>query len=162
MMRFLFRCGGRIGRAEMAIFVPFTLGWSFLAASVWYTQFNDLGDAVEDLGWEALLPTLLDPLSHLIATVVILGLFILWCVVARAIMVKRLHDRDRSGSWLWLLAAAPVALIAMAIAPAAPPGPVGFAEGALAGLALIVILAFLWELFFLPGTEGENRFGPPN
>ncbi len=161
-MRFLFGCRGRIGRAEMLIFVPFTLGWAFLAASIWYTQFSDLEGAVEDLGWEAVLPTLLDPLPHLIATIVILGLIILWCMVASAIIVKRLHDRDWSGYWLLLLMTAPVTLIALAVVMPPPPGPTGFAEGALAALALVIMLAFLRELFFLPGTKGENRFGPPN
>lgn len=159
MLAVLFGCRGRINRVEMLIFIPFSIGWGLLAASFWYTQFADLEGAVEDLGWEALIPTLLDPLPHLIATVLIFALFVMWCLVARAAMTKRLHDRGKSGHWLFLLAAGPLVLLGLLFVPFTE-GPAGFAEGALVALAIADIAWFLRELFWLPGTDGDNRFGP--
>ncbi len=159
MLRILFSCHGRMGRSTMWIIVPVSLVLAALGAVVWYSQFTDLKSAIEDLGWEALLPTLLDPLPHLIATVAILALFLLWWHIARALMVKRLHDRGRKGTWLILLVAAVIGLLALPLMPELAE-PAQFVEGGLVALALGVIVAFARELFWMKGTEGENRYGP--
>lgn len=73
--------------------------------------------------------------------VVGLGLYSLFAlaifVPSLAVIVRRLHDRDMSG-W-WLLGFFVASLIPL----------IGF----VASIAFIVIM-------FLPGTAGENRFGP--
>jgi uncharacterized membrane protein YhaH (DUF805 family) len=159
MLRVLLDSRGRAGRVTMAMFFPVSLLLAAAGAAVWYSQFDDLEGAIDDLGWEALAPTLLDPLDHLIATIAIFLLFVLWCAIARAMMTKRLHDRGRSGYWLFLLAAAPVVLAASAFATA-PEGPAQFAQGSATAAAIVVILAFLCELFWRKGEADENRYGP--
>lgn len=63
---------------------------------------------------------------------IILGLISLW--PSLAVLIKRLHDRDRSG-WFILTILIPFLNIVF-------------------GIWLII------EVWFLEGTEGENRFGP--
>jgi uncharacterized membrane protein YhaH (DUF805 family) len=62
--------------------------------------------------------------------------------------IRRLHDRDKSGHWLWPLYGLP-ALI-MTLVPVLMTGP--------ARLALTIWIAS--ELGALRGTAGPNRFGP--
>lgn len=76
-----------------------------------------------------------------------------------AIAVKRLHDRDRSGHWLWLFYFASPLLSAIA--------EVSKVGGPVFLLAAVVLspLAFglsIWgfvEIGILKGTNGPNRFG---
>ena len=61
------------------------------------------------------------------------GVFMLVSVIPYlAVLVRRLHDTDRSGWWYW------IALLPF-----------------VGGVILLVLLA-------LPGTSGDNRFGPAN
>jgi len=66
------------------------------------------------------------------------GIFALAALIPSiAVTVRRLHDRDMSGWWyLGLVAASAIPLV-------------GFA----ASIALLVLMV-------LPGTDGDNRFGP--
>ena len=92
------------------------------------------------------------------------GLVLFVAYVSVASMIKRLHDRDKSGHWLWLYVFLPLfgslgfdllmRLLQVAPAVASP------ISGA---LALVSTCLFVWglvELGFLPGTKGPNRFGP--
>jgi len=63
---------------------------------------------------------------------IILSIISLW--PALAVIIKRLHDRNRSG-WFLLTILIPIA-------------------NAIFGIWIII------EVWFLKGTEGENRFGP--
>ena len=92
------------------------------------------------------------------------ALAILWLGVlipSLAVTVRRLHDTDWSGWW-----ALSTALCNAAVVYAAAFGPhaLGFAFGsdavlfsylAASGIALVVLVRM-----FLPGTRGDNRFGP--
>ncbi len=64
------------------------------------------------------------------------------CVVS-----KRLHDRGRSGWWAALV------LLALVMVWPSP-------RGAIAVLALPVIVWAVVELIVLPGEQGANRYGP--
>lgn len=155
MFGHLFGTRGRIGRLEFLLLVPYSIAAALIGASIGLVQFRSLPDAISDLGWEALLPTLLCPIEHLEGAGLILILFLIWCALARGFAVKRLHDRGRSGGWLWLVVAA------AAISLAAP-----FVDTPLwrYGALTVAAAAFAWlmvEMFFLPGTPGENRFGAP-
>lgn len=70
-----------------------------------------------------------------------IGLYSLYALAAFipaiAVTVRRLHDRDMSGWWY-------AGLIVVSFIPFV---------GLLASVAFIVLM-------FLPGTQGENRFGP--
>lgn len=90
------------------------------------------------LGLETLVLGIYGPLTFLS--------FIIFLTPSLALMVRRLHDTDRSGWWLLL------GVVAI-------PGLVLAARGVpLASLLMLPLLAFL-GLFALPGTRGPNRFG---
>ena len=80
-------------------------------------------------------------------------LYIPMIVSSIAVGLKRLHDRDKSGWWLWLFYAGPSVL--SGIGKTAGDTPFVFS---LAGFA-ISIWAFV-ELGCLRGTAGPNRYGP--
>ena len=84
-------------------------------------------------------------------------------VLAAAILViiRRMHDRDRSGWWALLFIGAPLSLSGLADTLVQMRTP----ATSLAALALLLpALGFdLWALLefgFLRGTRGPNRFGP--
>jgi uncharacterized membrane protein YhaH (DUF805 family) len=102
------------------------------------------------------------PLSLLgMATIAAEGLVLLaYVVFAFAVLVKRLHDRNRGAWWLLPFVLFPQA-IGIAIDPDRPPPQVPVA--ALLVLYLTVVVLSLWgliEVGFLRGTVGDNRFGP--
>jgi uncharacterized membrane protein YhaH (DUF805 family) len=73
--------------------------------------------------------------------------------ISLALMIKRLHDRDKSAWWLLLFYLVPLVLQAI---------------GQLLGLARLIFDPIaggigIWaiiELGFLRGTDGPNKFGP--
>lgn len=70
--------------------------------------------------------------------------------------VKRLHDRDKSGSWLWLYFGSPQVVVVLATF-----GPVGDPTiGVLSLVVLALVVAVIVDLGVLAGTPGPNRFGP--
>lgn len=61
-----------------------------------------------------------------------IGSFLAFTLPGWSLLIRRLHDIDRSGFW-WLIAFVPV-------------------------IGALVLLVFM----VLPGTDGANRFGPPS
>ena len=99
--------------------------------------------------------------KHVPATVLTLisgAMFLALAVPFYFIAIKRLHDRDKSGHWLWLFYLAPGALNML--------GQLAVAQGTLpVGRAIMLagISISIWgvvEIGFLRGTAGPNRFGP--
>lgn len=92
----------------------------------------------------------------------VIGLVNLWIIYALA--AKRLHDRDRTGWWL----ATPLLglVVAIVLASMALSLPEGGREpwntlGVFAFFGIVGLLLWLfYEIGFLRGTEGPNRFGP--
>jgi uncharacterized membrane protein YhaH (DUF805 family) len=83
--------------------------------------------------------------------------------------VKRLHDRNKSASWLILYVAVPWALhlfvwLSGPMLGSLPSGFFADPMGTVRGVAYLTALAIgLWvfiELYFFRGTQGDNRFGP--
>ena len=74
------------------------------------------------------------------------------------IAIKRLHDRNKSGHWLWLFCLAPAVLNLL--------GKLAVPQGAAAvGIVIIMVSVgiSIWgfvEIACLRGTSGPNRFGP--
>lgn len=105
--------------------------------------------------------------------IVLLGLAVLlWLALfipGLAVGVRRLHDSNKSGFWLlgyYILVAVQYGLQAAAAVSVASAGYDGQSGNGLSALAVIASLAVLvyalvlLVFYFLPGTTGENRFGP--
>ena len=92
------------------------------------------------------------------------GLFIvetaLWYPIA-ALMVKRLHDRNRPGAYVWLLIGPALVMGVTELfgITSDPTNPTAL-DDAFGIFALIVLLLFLVELGFRRGTVGPNLYGP--
>ena len=75
-----------------------------------------------------------------------------------AVIIKRLHDRDKAAGWYFVYGAAPFGLFILAI--------YFWTMRALEVASLLFVLSFIgliWaivELGFMRGTPGPNRFGP--
>ncbi len=85
-----------------------------------------------------------------------------------AVVIKRLHDRNKSGWWLMVFYGVPLALIAVAAAimfavnTAGSDGP-ALAYGVAVVLCLGAVALWIWalvELGGLEGTHGPNLYGP--
>jgi len=77
-----------------------------------------------------------------------------------AVTARRLHDTNRSGWWM-LIAVVPYFIVGVLAGSAAASG----SMGALAGAGLVSLLALvgavvLLVFLVLPGTRGDNRYGP--
>ena len=79
-----------------------------------------------------------------------------------AVMVRRLHDIDRTGLWLLLFVVPLVAVLVMAIAAAIggyPPDVASFPFiMGMIGFGAAALVLFIFSI--LPGTVGPNRYGP--
>ncbi|MEN8148997.1 MAG: DUF805 domain-containing protein [Planctomycetota bacterium] len=82
------------------------------------------------------------------------GLFLVWPL--SAILVKRCHDRDRSGAFLFWFLLPPLALGAVGVLLVMVGVPYGFWALALAPIPMLWVVV---ELLFVPGRRGANRFG---
>jgi len=106
----------------------------------------------------------LSPAPHLLAA---LGLpLIAFALIATlALVVRRLHDRGRSGWWLLLFQGAPI--LAAAVTDAAGPDIARTSPGAawaILALLLVGLGMSIWgfvEIGLRRGHTGDNRFGPP-
>jgi uncharacterized membrane protein YhaH (DUF805 family) len=92
---------------------------------------------------------------------VVFGLAILWPSIA--IMVKRIHDRNKTG-WLVLLPYAPLVLLLVCSAISAASGGGVGALGVISAFFLIAFVViciwFFIEFGCLRGTIGANQYGP--
>ena len=86
----------------------------------------------------------------------LVSLLIVYCLLA--VLVKRLHDRNRRGWWILLFPVVPVVLASIVSALGEDLAPVlTYAAWA---IVLIVTIGALIELAVMPGTAGLNRYGP--
>jgi uncharacterized membrane protein YhaH (DUF805 family) len=82
-------------------------------------------------------------------------------VIAILAAIRRLHDRDKSGHWVWLLLVVPVVLNVLAEVLLSQTTPRN--QSLALGLRLMAFGFGFWafvELGCLRGTQGANRFGP--
>ncbi|MDR3525816.1 MAG: DUF805 domain-containing protein [Rhizomicrobium sp.] len=154
MFQFVFGFRGRIDRAKMwLVFLLSSLGLSAPFAIV-------LMVLEETLIGVNPRPTTLSP--------AVSGALCLWSVIVFyamvAAVVKRLHDRGKSAAWLVLFFGIPIACFVAAYFIGWPPKAVSAGTGiVMSVLFVIVLLNNLWyllEVLVLPGTRGDNRFGP--
>ena len=77
-----------------------------------------------------------------------------------AVTVRRLHDTNRSGWWI-LIALVPYGILAFMIGGAAATGDMGaMATAGLFGIVALIGAIVLLVFMVLPGTPGDNRYGP--
>lgn len=177
MLHYLFGFGGRINRAKMWLFLAVTIVWEIVAVLVaaFGLHWSHYMQAVEAFARKAqpFAPAPMpfpDPISGngWIAVGVLALLLVLYLVAYAAVIVKRLHDREKGAIWLLPFIVLPWLLDAFVwwsgpMAHGWPQdlfiGPVGMARGAAYVLALALCLWMLADLYFLRGTAGNNRFG---
>lgn len=154
---------GRASRTEFwgfYLFLMFASGFCIMLPMLGLGKVAeaDSGQVAARLGFALLLPILFS-----------LGTFVPYM----AAMVRRLHDSDRSGWWLLLVAPSllvPLFIVGGLVAAAA--GAAGANDDAMRGAfvsafmgAILIILPaglcnlVLMALLVIPGTRGENRFG---
>lgn len=154
---------GRSSRAEFWWFMLFLL---IIFMVVWMLFVGSIGGLVST-GAE---PTE-GMLQALGGGVIILGLLSLAIVIpSLAVQVRRLHDTNRSGWWLggyYLLYALYMAMAFATVMPAATdptaaaePNMGAFGVTMILGLVLFGYMIALLVFYALPGTKGENRYGP--
>lgn len=133
---------GRIGRAR------FWLGTLAVAAVEWALQ------------WMLGVPLLGNtPDQRLRAVVFAIGLISLYPTAA--IAVKRLHDRNQPGKYVWLLLAAYcVALLGDLFGYFDDPDHLSFVGWVAIAFVGIIGLAFFIELGFRRSSPGANEYGP--
>jgi uncharacterized membrane protein YhaH (DUF805 family) len=134
----LFGYDGRVGRLYFFLgFVAFVAVMSFLISIV-----EDATAGTGDIG-------------RYVAFVFIVGIGI-W--MHSAMVIKRLHDRDKAAGWYLIYGAAPVGIFIAAI--------YAYIERIPAAawiLFTVSIAGLIWaivELGIMRGTAGPNRFGP--
>lgn len=95
-----------------------------------------------------------------ITIIYLVAFFIILMLFASSIIlsIKRWHDRNLSGHVEWLFAGVPV-LIMIFDYPAIRPDNY-YLNACLSILAAVIVLWAFVELFFMPGTDGPNRYGP--
>ncbi len=155
--QYLFGFEGRTNRAKWWLLIPIMFG---AAIVYYYALFMVLSTAALSAVSSSSMSQVTSSISGsailflLISLAYFIGTFWVWL----AVTVKRLHDRDKSGVWIWLFAIGPWAAYILSFALVFTHS--GFLSGlfALAGLGITVW--YIVELGCLRGTIGENRFGP--
>ena len=97
---------------------------------------------------------------HPAGVAVAIANLLLFLVLYLFAAIRRLHDRGKSGHWLWLFAFMPAVLnfssIALEQSIGLPP-----AAGLIVWLIALTLVGWGFvEFCFLPGVHGPNRFGP--
>ena len=77
------------------------------------------------------------------------------------VMVKRLHDRGYSG-WVvgWLIVPYIVIMVTNLLGMSGDPENMGVVETLLLLATTVIMIAFMIELGFRRGADGDNEFGP--
>jgi uncharacterized membrane protein YhaH (DUF805 family) len=159
MWSYLFSFRGRINRAKLWLFSLITFGVEFFCLLLQVALTG--GQPIDDDGpgdW-------LSQPRLLILAVLFIGIGLALCWAYLAVTIKRLHDRDRSGWWFLVFYVLPLAAL-LALASALQALGVDL-DGApanipLIGCLIVACLFQLWgfvELYLLPGTMGDNRYG---
>ena len=77
-----------------------------------------------------------------------------------AVTFRRLHDTNRSGWWI-LVVVVPYFIMGIMMGMAAASGDMtGMASAGIVGLVALAGAVAMLVFMVLPGTKGDNRFGP--
>lgn len=165
MFHYLFSFDGRINRAKLWAFILIGILWEIIVVGIAAFGFN-LSALNVPAGQHPDMAAVFNGPMVLVAGAAICVLSIAYIWAALAVNVKRLHDRDKSGAWLFVFWVLPFVLEIVGA------GWLGTAEAMMGKdhpMSLIGVLFFLgafvvlvWafvELYCLRGTDGDNRFG---
>ena len=145
---FKFHCGlkGRINRLAFFIWMALYYVFAIILVFILVLVFN--GDSLD------LPPENLKRIEVIIPLAMIWPVYLLWGWMCIANTVKRLHDMNLRGWWIFApaLVYIPVLVISKTTS----------SSTLLALISLVLFLACLFALiviYFIKGTEGVNRFG---
>lgn len=161
---------GRSSRAEfwwfyLFLFIIMMVLWFVLVGSL-----AGLGSSVSETGEPSA-----GALGAMGGGVILMGLLSLAVLIPTiAVGVRRLHDTNRSGWWLggfYLVYAVYLVMVLGAMSAAMGAAMSGATEppapdmGVMAGVGVVGIVMFIYAIvllvfYCLPGTKGDNRFGP--
>lgn len=155
LLPLLFSFKGRIQRLYWWVAIIAVGAVAGIATTLLEYGARSSGSFVPDPGSDQIAPT-----GIFGAAITAIGLANLW--INLALSVKRLHDRDRTGAWVFLqILLVFLAVIMIVVAIAAPKdGPWVILAGLTGAAALAFSVWVFVELGFLRGTRGPNRFGP--
>lgn len=153
---FLFAFHGRIGRAALWLYVAIATPLFLLLAGAFWVYALSIPGAYENGGPTPFPGDLLG-----IAGAILFFLLLAAAVLAgTAVMVKRLHDRDKAWWWIVIFILAPDALTGLAQYLTQSEA---LNESAIFAVQFAAVALTVWgfvELALLRGTAGVNRFGP--
>ena len=131
------------GRAPRAEYWWFVLAWvvAFVVVSI-----------IESMvGLKGMIMGVYGPLTLLMALAVL--------VPSLAVAVRRLHDTNRSGWWLLLMVPYVIATFMM-MRSMASGGAAGLGSAGILSLIGLACCIVLLVFYCLPGTPGDNNYGP--
>lgn len=159
MGHLLFGFSGRTNRAKMWLFLLIALiAWTVViiaAVAMIGPEHFSSGATLSEAETQKLIMSSMGA----VALVCIFLLIALW--VSLAVVVKRLHDRNKSGWWVLVFLFLPGFLSGLGNGMNMQAGGGGNAAGGV--LALVALGINIWafvELYCLRGTVGDNRYGP--
>ena len=165
MFRFLFGFKGRVNRAKFWVFylcICFLLSMFMGGIIALEQQLQETTDLLK----LCVVPLICWPNSLLerVLTVFSDGVIAIVFYSALAVIVKRLHDRGKSAWWLTFFYGIPIASFALmkwvGYQPFNPSPKQQIIHLTFFVVSTVIIWWYLIEILFLPGTRGENRFGP--
>jgi uncharacterized membrane protein YhaH (DUF805 family) len=163
---YLFSFSGRINRAKAWLFVLVAIGFGIVAFTLIASAFG-LGH-IANVMQRKEPPTVLSDNAVALAVCALVGVaYLVFIFSAFAVVVKRLHDRNKSAWWLVIFYLIPFILNGYrfsTVMDAVHRGEMAYAGNPIAtaagGIAALISLWAFVEIYCLSGTNGDNRYGP--
>jgi uncharacterized membrane protein YhaH (DUF805 family) len=177
LANYLFGFYGRINRAKQWALILLVIAYDFVLAIAFAATigYGAVGAVIEKQ--EPIRNLINSPQAHTFGVFFVLS-YLVMIYIFIAITTKRLHDRDKSAWWLLVFFVLPVvlnipsfllvldmlkhfdAILRTAQSGGPPPQPPSSPLATISnGAATIISLWAFVELYCLPGTKGDNRFG---
>jgi uncharacterized membrane protein YhaH (DUF805 family) len=156
MLQFLFSFKGRVNRAK---FWAFYLAWCLFGGTVGFGLIT-AGHFFIASGTRPPWPLTSQWSLWDVPLVTFFGVYFYAVLV---VVVKRLHDRNKSALWLAFFYGVPLVSFAALRLSGRLPQTSLQPDGVQIGLFLVCTAITWWyliELLILPGIKGDNRFGP--
>jgi uncharacterized membrane protein YhaH (DUF805 family) len=163
---YLFSFSGRINRAKAWLFILVAIGFEIIAIALIASAFG-LGHIAGVIQNKEPPTALTGNVVALIMCMIVGVAFLVLVFSAFAVVVKRLHDRNKSAWWLVVFYLIPFILNGYrfsTVLDAMHRGQMTYAGNPIAtaagGIAALISLWAFVEIYCLSGTNGDNRYGP--